>query len=252
MFVAALLAGELLEGDLPPGPERGDQCQESGFEHRRGMLCLAPGNRNGEKADGVFGRDSDLRTLKPLRVVLIVLFGAVTLLGCSGDAGDLSTPPTVGTVPIVGGIWVTDETGNVSGPAGNPDEGGLRAHPNPTVYNTTFSLTLPVQSNVIVWAVRAIGPGESRATDLPMFGGIVDTAYRKPVWTFQARAWPAGVHEVRWDVQPDLGGRVPVGMYRVYASINGAVTYVDVLFVDPSAPLPSWIPCWASGTPCDK
>jgi hypothetical protein len=46
--------GEVLEGELPPGAERGGECQLEEFEHRR-MLCLCHGNRKGRKADGVLG-----------------------------------------------------------------------------------------------------------------------------------------------------------------------------------------------------
>ena len=49
--------GEVLEGELPLGAERGGECKQDDFEHR-GMLCSASGNRNGDKADGVSGTHS--------------------------------------------------------------------------------------------------------------------------------------------------------------------------------------------------
>jgi hypothetical protein len=47
--------GTVFEGELTPGAERGGECKKKDFEHR-GMLCSALGNRNGDKADGIFGR----------------------------------------------------------------------------------------------------------------------------------------------------------------------------------------------------
>jgi hypothetical protein len=48
--------GEVFEGELPPGTERGGECKKKDFE-RRGMLCSSRRNRNGCKVDGVFGTD---------------------------------------------------------------------------------------------------------------------------------------------------------------------------------------------------
>lgn len=49
---------EVLDGQLLPGAERGGERKKDDFEHP-GMLCSPLSNRNGDKADGVFGSDRD-------------------------------------------------------------------------------------------------------------------------------------------------------------------------------------------------
>ena len=53
--------GEVLEGELQPGAEAGGDRKKDDLEHR-GMLCSAPGNRNGRKAGGDFGGQPSRRS----------------------------------------------------------------------------------------------------------------------------------------------------------------------------------------------
>lgn len=52
------LADEVLDGELPPGAQRGDDREKGDFWHP-GMLCCPRRNRTGRKADGVVGTHSD-------------------------------------------------------------------------------------------------------------------------------------------------------------------------------------------------
>jgi hypothetical protein len=46
-------------GPLSPGAERSDGCKKDDFEYP-GMLCSFHDNRNGDRIDSVFVRDSQL------------------------------------------------------------------------------------------------------------------------------------------------------------------------------------------------
>jgi hypothetical protein len=57
--------GDVLEGELTTGSEGSSECENDDFDHSI-MLYSACRNRNGTKADGLFGRHRGQSTLCPL------------------------------------------------------------------------------------------------------------------------------------------------------------------------------------------
>lgn len=51
---------DVLEGELIPGLQAGDDGEKANIEHLF-MLYSRSRNRNGDKADGIFGRDREIR-----------------------------------------------------------------------------------------------------------------------------------------------------------------------------------------------
>lgn len=145
-------------------------------------------------------------------------------------------------VPIVKGIWLTDESGQRLGAWGEPigftgykpsSRGKLvpsfssllPPYPNPSDDVFTLSFAMAYASDIKISIVRAIGPGESWDAFTNSSGAIIPSL-NFPVAEYETVGEAGGVR-IEFSIRND-GGQVPVGFYRIYVQDSHFSDSVDV------------------------
>jgi hypothetical protein len=171
-----------------------------------------------------------------LRVSLFpaLVFALVALsLGCSSGDKPSLVGPSWQALPRVPGIYVTSNS--------NPDPIAVIGEPNSTLFpypnpfngTTEVGFRVPTVSQVSIWVVRALGPGE----EAPEAGGkflgadISPTSATTILWSMSS-VLVAGYHRVILVAHDDAGNLWPDGYYRVYVKIGDQdLQWGDVLVI---------------------
>lgn len=194
---------------------------------------------------------------------VLLLLAVATVAGCDSNTDVVYPRAPGGETPVAGAIeWRTPNnaqlgvigTGSIGGsiqlgtPALDDDRdcGEVECavaperlsmgsvYPNPTPGRATVQFDLPGATEVIVFVVAALPPGNAPSAQ---FGTELSARiYRPggyPVATPVIDQFSAGSQAVALDFTEMAGGTLPQGYYRVYVQTPYRVAWRDVLF-DPS------------------
>ncbi|HTY58185.1 MAG TPA: hypothetical protein VMF59_05180 [Bacteroidota bacterium] len=137
-------------------------------------------------------------------------------------------------------VW--GEPSDINMPSGNPPAASPfeldNPYPNPMDAGTTLEFTLPRQSTVSMWVVRARGVASDNTGYFNVGGGSMysfPTVVRKLA---SGKALPAGRFAVNWDSRDENGSDVPTGFYRVYFQAGDFAAFHDILLARSPYDLP--------------
>jgi hypothetical protein len=176
----------------------------------------------------------------------VAILAAFLLASCSSSVEGLDPTDSGSNVPIVTGIRVIAETGQIMGNWRNPTDGpnddgsvkmsrGLVAlFPNPGTSKCPIMYLLERPATVRLWVAAARASAELSSA-MESLIGVPPAA--PPTLTVvrtldSGTVRPAGQFTVEWDVTDNAGHRVPKGFYRIFLSIDNTTYWRDKLIVD--------------------
>ncbi len=154
----------------------------------------------------------------------------IATLSCSDSENGQLVNSLYMYTPHVSDIMFTDNIGNEIGEWGNPSD-EVVAYPNPFDSSTTIGFYLSEASEVKVWIVHAIGPGETDWNIASLMGAQIFVLGGAPVVTLFDSVLPAGGHDLEWDGRNNLGRRLQSGFYRIYVLAGYEFAWADILLM---------------------
>jgi hypothetical protein len=167
----------------------------------------------------------------PHRLLLLILLGLLASAGGCELEKESLWAPTVGW-PVVTGTVIRNESGEIMGIYGDPQNTGLAIYPSPAGGVCTIDFEVPERTRVTVWVSRALGPG----VDDPRFDAGLGTT-RIPIYppaevvNLLDSYLDANRHIINWKGEDEWGVDQPTGWYRIYARIGSEVLFADMWWI---------------------